>query len=267
MGLPSNRDGIEWFNEGLSQYIILNPILNSYFQKVEYEVIHQNKIELFLKMQIRQKDDKSFLLYDVTGGATLKEVTDTVDLGKKECREILQFLLNIFEITESFMLDMSHVRVDKNLIFLMKDGRLRLMYDPEFIYHVEKDIIDLFAWLLSKLDYKEEGAIHLAYRAYDIFRNQGVSAASIKEALQEDYSAFPGKYQEKGLKDEDFMAGKTERDIASNILEEDDLLASKEFFPNKGGSAGGWQRLLIFLAILALVLLVLYGSSFLRNIF
>lgn len=169
--------------EGLNQYMVREHIQNEYFKKIEYEVIHQNSLQVFLGMQLRQQDTAYSLLYDITGVQTIDEITQKRDLKMEDCCQLLEHFRGLLQIVEDYMLEIDHISFSKDRIYQTKNGDFKMYYDPDEAYNVEEDIVELFAWMLSRLDYRDQQGVRLIYHTYDLVRNQGFSILTVEEAL------------------------------------------------------------------------------------
>lgn len=170
--------------EGLKKYYVQDDIDNSYFISIEYEMIHQNMLEIFVPMQIREKDGVKILLYDVTEGEALDDALKHKGADFEESKTLLESIKQMFEVIAEYMLQIEHVSFSKKDIYLMKDGRICWMYRPDYSYEVKKDAEEFFAWMLSKIDYSDQLCIRFIYHAYDEVRNKGISKKVIEDCLQ-----------------------------------------------------------------------------------
>lgn len=195
--------------EGLKQYYVQDDIDNYFFISVEYEMIHQNMLEIFVPMQIREKDGIKMLLYDITEGESLEEALLRKNSGFEECNHLVESVKQLFETIGEFMLQIEHISFSKKEIYLMKDGKIRWMYRPDYSYEVKNDAEEFFAWMLSKIDYNDQLCIRFIYHVYDEIRNKGISKKVIDECLiygsdlQEKYQKMKFKKENEKKKEEE----------------------------------------------------------------
>lgn len=174
---------MEKLKEGLCWYFVQEEIKNEYFLSIEYEVIHQNQLDFFLPIQLRRQGNRKELLYDVTGCLSLEEASEN-NIDFSFCERLLRAIHHVLVAVEEYMLQIEHVNFSKNKIYISKGQKIKFLYSPDESFIVEKEIEELFAWMLSRLDYEDKKGVEFVYYTYNYIRKSGVSKKKIEEILQ-----------------------------------------------------------------------------------
>ncbi len=174
---------MEKLKEGLKSYLVKQEIQNTYFLSMEYEMIHQNQLESFLSMQLRQENGENDLLYDITGSISLAEIAEG-GIDFLFCERLINAIGAVFAQSEEYMLQMEHISFKKEAVYIKNDKEIRFLYCPDEKFFIEQDVEELMAWLLSKLDYEDKQGVEFIYYAYHAIRKKGISKKKIDQILQ-----------------------------------------------------------------------------------
>lgn len=174
---------MEKLKEGLRWYFVQEEVKNEYFQAVEYEVIYQNQLDSFLPIQLRRQDDGNALLYDITGCITLEEASEN-NVDFSFCERLLQAIHRVLLVVEDYMLQVEHIPFSKNKIYVAKEQTIEFLYCPDENFRVEDEMEELFAWMLSRLNYEDKKGVEFVYYIYNDIRKSGISKKRIEEMLQ-----------------------------------------------------------------------------------
>ncbi len=178
-----NELKLERFQEGIHCYYRMEVRDCDYFEKVEYRMLCLNDWEVFLPPLMREEDGKRWLLYKVDGKISLEEKSRQGDFDLQVCREIVRSMLKVMELVRENMLELSHVCMKADSIFMDKDLGCHWPYLPQGSDHIRKDLEGLSAWLLSKVDYDDSEAVKFVYHLHWCLRKEELSENLLKNCL------------------------------------------------------------------------------------
>lgn len=178
-----NKLKLERFQEGIHCYYRTEVSDCDYFEKVEYRMLCLNGWEVFLPLLMREENEKRWVLYRVDGRISLEEKSRQGDFNLSVCREIAKSLLRVMELVRENMLELSHICMKAEYIFIDKDLSCRWAYLPWGSDHIRKDMEDLSAWLLSKVDYDDSEAVKFVYHLHWCLRKEELSEDLLKNCL------------------------------------------------------------------------------------
>ena len=165
-----------------------------------------------LPMTVRQMDNKTEYVYDVTARQPLSEHLQGRLLDKGSLTEILDAVLQVIEGLAAFLLDSGHLQYASDRIFVKGGFRdLRFCYLPTQTTTMREGFYGLVMELLSKTDPKDRAAIVLGYRFAHELQGENVTLQELRELLhgEGDLSAnASGETVEDCFGKEDFGVGK-----------------------------------------------------------
>ena len=178
-----NEVKLDHFQEGIHCYYRMELKNCDYFENVEYRMLCRNKWEVFLPVLLREEDGSSWVLYRVDGRVSLEEKCRQGDLSLAFCREMVKSILGIMEIIRDNMMELSHVCLKPEYIFVDRDNGFHWCYLPYASEHVQKEFELLAAWLLSKVDYDDSEAVRFVYYLHWCLRKEELSETLLKNCL------------------------------------------------------------------------------------
>lgn len=174
-----------------------------YYLFVEYEILKRNSLGMLVPVQLREQDEKKVLLFDITEKRALKMREKVRGLSKEFCRNILQSIVDLIEEIDEYMLDLNGIEFSPEYIYESMDGIIQWIYFPnicresdELINEVESlqnKVESLFEWILTQIDYEDDGAVRFIYEIYNDIRKLGFSKELLERHL---YSGAKREYRE-----------------------------------------------------------------------
>ena len=120
----------QWIREGFSSYYVVDK-----GQKLTYEknILRCHTLRCLLPCEFRMQDGKEYYYYETGIYTTLRERINMLDP-----KLFFAYLIESFEETESYLLNLDHLKLELELLFLDKEDHPVLCYLPEY----EKNILE-----------------------------------------------------------------------------------------------------------------------------
>lgn len=194
---------MEYIKEGIKEYLLSDKVHNHYYMNVEYHILCHNHPDCLCSVQIRDVNDQSMLLYDVTGLESLNRSGKWQSLNREELSTFLEGLKDLLKVMDRFMLDISQIDFTPERIFRDRSGTFRWLYTPRKSQKIMTDIEKLFQWILTVTDYGDVEMIQYSYHAYWSVRNHPVSEESLQECI--DFSPDNPELKDRDSCDDSFL--------------------------------------------------------------
>lgn len=141
---------------GETTYLVFDMDRNLEVDSFAMNMIAHNRIANIVPTQIVMMNEKSQIQFNITG---LMKLTNRISVprSKREVLGLFNSMLNAFEEVDAYMLDMEHLLLDWEYIYLDRQGNCMLMYLP-FEYASRKDKISFLQEMASRIqpDYQEK---------------------------------------------------------------------------------------------------------------
>ncbi len=170
--------------EGLKTYCVIASDVGEYFYTVEYRIIRDNRISVLLPVQIREKDNQSEVYYDVTGKRSLEDCAAEHAFSFSQCKNTIRELLRMMEEIEEYLLEPDFICFEPSYVY-SNGSKLFWLYGISHNRSVQEELEDFLSFLLAKLDYDDQEAVHFVYQIFWIVRKQGFSGEVLKEYIEE----------------------------------------------------------------------------------
>ena len=159
-------------------------------------MISRNRIESLVPIQLSQFNNEHYLQYDISDKSTLATKLGSV-LKKVEVEQLLNSIMQAFEVVEAYMLSESSLYLDWNYIFLDEDNKCFFLYLP-FETEMSMDKMLFFRTIVEQIqeDYTErENYIYDIRNAFS--RGAVKKIADLKDLLKKNYSSTVSTAEER----------------------------------------------------------------------
>ena len=169
--------------EGLKSYCVCSADYAEYFYSVEYRTIRANRISSLLPVQVREKDNQSEIYYDVTGKRSLEACAEEHAFSISQCKNMIRELIRMMKELEDYLLEPDFISFEPAFVFT--NGRkLFWLYGIPHEGSVQEALENFFSFLLAKVDYDDQEAVHFVYQIFWIVRKQGFSREVVEDYLE-----------------------------------------------------------------------------------
>lgn len=153
----------------------------------EVEMLQSNRIKGFLTMQIKSIDGQNFYYYDVSSLQPCSEIYQKAKLSRKQIMELAEEIIETVEKGKEFLLTEDNFVLDPKYLYINPGNfKVSLCYHPGYGKEIAGQLNSLFEFILDRADYREEGAVLLAYGLYKQSRSKAASVSELKVFLKEE---------------------------------------------------------------------------------
>ena len=175
--------------EGVHNYLVCSFTENQYYLSTEYPVLKYNQPAYFLPIQVREVDGSRSIYFEVTGRCSLMDSGRNQGFSYEDCHRILKDFYELIKDVERYMLSLDQVSFRKDMIYINSEHHLQWMYLPQKNPQMQKDLEELFLWILSVLDYRDKKALDLIYRFFHELKKEGLTRLLLEEFISKNSSA------------------------------------------------------------------------------
>jgi len=129
--LLNKRISVSYENDIKGNYLVLN--LHEEEKIIDYQakMIQNNPAIFFIPFNIRRKNDKTFLAYDVTSKISVAQYLNQKKVGRQEVVQILRNLLRAINESVNYLLDERSFIIHEDYIFINAENlTVSLIYIP-----------------------------------------------------------------------------------------------------------------------------------------
>ena len=151
----------------------------------EYQVrmMEQNSIPELLPLQLRKKNGKSYLYYDITSRQPLTQIYENIGMRSRDIEQLLVGIRNGIEHARQYLLNSEDIFLDPEFIYMnLGTGQIQLCCIPFFEEQKENFFLPLSEFILKKLDHGDRRAVDLGY---GLFARVSQENFSFQECLKE----------------------------------------------------------------------------------
>ncbi len=153
----------------------------------QLRMVLENRIAGLLSLEVKQREGRKELYYDVSSLQPLSRIYDRRELSGEEIRGIFTGILDALGGLHEYMLDERNVILDPEYIFTdPEEGRIRLLFlpgggDPA---DEEDTMLQPAEFLMEHADHRDPQAAMCAYRIYQTIRKGNYVTKDLRKALE-----------------------------------------------------------------------------------
>lgn len=168
-------------------YLVVEPEKEAE-ENYQLRMLLENRIPGLLPLEVKLREGKKELHYDVSSMQPLSRVYDRRELNGEEIRRIFFGILDAISGMRDYLLDEEGVVLDPAYIFTdMESGTIRLLFLPFGYDKAEEDpMLQPAEFLMEHADHRDPQAALCAYRIYQTIRKGNYVAADLRRALEEE---------------------------------------------------------------------------------
>lgn len=156
-----------------SNYLVIETEIGS--QVVDYQVpmLINNDIRGLLKLTVENIDDKLELLYDISSKQKLSNILERQTLSYENLKKILYSFIEIIEVITEYLLDGNGIILEAEYIYINPETfQIFFCYNPFYKGNLLRDLHQLFAKFIEKVNYEDKEAVELIYKIYQCSKKE-----------------------------------------------------------------------------------------------
>lgn len=222
-GIPLNK---QYIRNGLEYYMEVEPIGG---EEYEYEMLKENKISNLLPLQIKQVNQKKYLLYSAAGVKPFWITIQKMWITGGQLYILVDSLLHALKELNRYFLSADNLVLERECLFLdLSRFQFHFLYVPGYQQDIFIQMEKLMEYLIGKIDYNEkEGAI-FAYGLYRLLKEETTDLEEIQIYMEQNSPLFAAELEEKGFQ----LKSQEESNTQKSKMEISNTQMSKIEIPN-----------------------------------
>lgn len=166
----------QWIREGFSNYYVVKKE-----QKLTYEknILHYHTLRGLLPCEFRMQDGEEYYYYETGIYTTLKDRINMIDP-----QLFFAYLIEIFEETESYLMDLDHLKLEAELLFLDKEDRPVLCYLPEYKKNIFEQLRNFLEECIEMVSGNDKKKVRFYYEFHSFLVKEKPNMRQMKEYLE-----------------------------------------------------------------------------------
>lgn len=170
-------------NEGFHQYVILNTSeLN--MESYEINMLMQFRGNSLLPLELYGQNGKIQIRYDITGSATLEQVSKEHELKGTFLRMLFQTIWNCYGELEEYLLPLEGILLNPEMIYYQPGKKqIGFCYLPGQENSFKQNFLNLIEFCMKHTDHEDSKAVLFIYGLYRYVQNGHMSREEIQSYI------------------------------------------------------------------------------------
>lgn len=165
-----------WIREGFSNYYTAKKQADITYEK---KILLQHSLECLLPCEFRMEDDEEYYYFETGLYLPLMEKIDQID----PAAFFYEFFCALEEM-ESYLLNLDHLRIEEDLVFLRDEKYPVFCYLPEEERNIYEQIRDFLEICMEKISYDDRKKARFYYELHSYLTREKPNIRQIKEYLK-----------------------------------------------------------------------------------
>lgn len=166
----------QWIREGFSNYFTARKYTEITYEK---KILLQHSLECLLPCEFRMEDNEEYYYFETGIYVPFMEEINQID----PAAFFYEFFQELEEI-ESYLLDLDHLRIEEELLFLREGGHPVFCYLPEQRKNIFEQIRDFLEICMEKISYSDRKKVRFYYEFHSYLVKEKPNIKQIKEYLK-----------------------------------------------------------------------------------
>lgn len=151
-----------------------------------YKMITGNTIRGLVPCKVRVVNGITYLYYEIHSKQTLFYRYEIKEMDYESLKNIFFYLCLLGEELEKYFLDFNDITFDEKFIFQdMETGETEFLLFPE-AGDERKNFATFMEYIVRKVNHKDVKAVQVAYRLYDLSRQEHILVREIRQLFEEE---------------------------------------------------------------------------------
>ena len=166
----------QWIREGFSSYYVVDK-----GQKLTYEknILRCHTLRCLLPCEFRMQDGKEYYYYETGIYTTLRERINMLDP-----KLFFAYLIESFEETESYLLNLDHLKLELELLFLDKEDHPVLCYLPEYEKNILEQLRNFLEECIEIISTQDKRKVRFYYEFHSFLVKEKPNIEQMKSYLE-----------------------------------------------------------------------------------
>lgn len=166
----------QWIREGFSSYYVVKKE-----QKLTYEknILCNHTLSCLLPCEFRIEDGEEYYYYETGIYTKLKD-----RISMLEPKLFFAYLLEVFEQVESYLLELDHLKLELESMFLDKEDRPVLCYLPEYEKKIDEQLRDFLEECIGYISGDDKKRVRFYYEFHSFVVKEKPNMDQMKDYLE-----------------------------------------------------------------------------------
>ncbi|MBP3296244.1 MAG: FHA domain-containing protein [Lachnospiraceae bacterium] len=180
------------YQKNLEHYYLVVAAEADHEEDYQLRMVLENRIRGLIPMEIKCREGRTNLYYDVSSMQPLTRIYDRRELSGTDIRKILYGIMDVLGEMQDYMLEEDSAILDPAYIFAdMENGTIHLLFLPkgEGEAAEEDPLLAVAEFLMEHADHRDPQAALCAYRVYQTIRKGNYVTEDLRRAFEEKETA------------------------------------------------------------------------------
>ena len=198
----------QWIREGFSSYYVVKKE-----QKLTYEknILYNHTLPCLLPCEFRIEDGEEYYYYETGIYTKLKDRISIL-----EPKLFFAYLLEVVEQVASYLLELDHLKLDLESMFLDKEDRPVLCYLPEYEKKIDEQLRDLLEECIECISGDDKKRVRFYYEFHSFLVKEKPNMEQMKDYLDVRSEKMYGEILREKIKYEE---SKSVQNMQENLLD------------------------------------------------
>ena len=205
----------QWIREGFSSYYVVKKE-----QKLTYEknILYNHTLPCLLPCEFRIEDGEEYYYYETGIYTKLKDRISIL-----EPKLFFAYLLEVFEQVDSYLLELDHLKLDLESMFLDKEDRPVLCYLPEYEKKIDEQLRDLLEECIECISGDDKKRVRFYYEFHSFLVKEKPNMEQMKDYLDVRSEKMYGEILREKIKyEESKLVQNMQENLSDPIRDEND---------------------------------------------
>lgn len=210
----------QWIREGFSSYYVVKKE-----QKLTYEknILYNHTLPCLLPCEFRIEDGEEYYYYETGIYTKLKD-----RISMLEPKLFFAYLLEVFEQVVSYLLELDHLKLDLESMFLDKEDRPVLCYLPEYEKKIDEQLRDLLEECIEYISGNDKKRVRFYYEFHGFLVKEKPNMEQMKDYLEVRSEKMNGEILREKIKDEESKSVQNMQENRSDSIRDEKDHSEKE---------------------------------------
>lgn len=210
----------QWIREGFSSYYVVKKE-----QKLTYEknILYNHTLPCLLPCEFRIEDGEEYYYYETGIYTKLKD-----RISMLEPKLFFAYLLEVFEQVVSYLLELDHLKLDLESMFLDKEDRPVLCYLPEYEKKIDEQLRDLLEECIEYISGNDKKRVRFYYEFHSFLVKEKPNMEQMKDYLEVRSEKMNGEILREKIKDEESKSVQNMQENRSDFIRDEKDHSEKE---------------------------------------
>lgn len=204
----------QWIREGLSSYYIVEKTTSVSYEK---NILKNHSLECLLPCEFRMENGREYYCFETGIYTPLTEKIEEI-----EPRSFFYDFFSSMELAESYLLNLDHLKIQKDFIFLTKNQKPVFCYLPEYEENIFEQLRQFLEDCMEMISYEDKQKVRFYYEFHSFLVKEKPNMEQVKNYLKPQPKELkqlqlPEQEEEEQIKQE-IIQPRKKKDMAFMIL-------------------------------------------------